>query len=89
MTNIFGNAIEGIKKGVEGGVNWIKDNKENVIKGGIIIAGSIASVILAGKLLDRSSDDYYELEESEFEVYDAGNEPEEIEAVEEEETEEN
>lgn len=71
MIKVFENVKEGIKNGVKNGAQWVKDHKGRLIAGAGAIVGSVALVVIAGKLADgNEEDDYYELDEAEFDVYD-------------------
>lgn len=83
MIKVFETAKEGIKNGVKNGTQWVKDNSGRLIAGAGAIVGTVALVLIAGKLADgHEEDDYYELDESEFEVYDVDDDDsEDIEEV--------
>ena len=84
MINVFEKAAEGIKTGVKNGAEWINNNKANLIKGALVIGGTIAGVLLTGKLIDSAldSDGYIMLDEEDIEVWDAEDADDEADDIE-------
>lgn len=75
--------VEGIKTGFNNGVNWVKENQGKLLAAAGVAAGSILLVVLGGKAIDAfgGEDDYIELDEEDYEVWDSDedNDEDEIE----------
>lgn len=64
--------LEKIKAGVKKGVDYVVEHKTDILAGAAIMAGTIAGVIFAGKILDKCEalpyDDMEDLDDFDIEL---------------------